>query len=144
MDSGTRSLNELKNRCYFIPQLMKLNEKNNTTNDTYVEEETVIGTWIDGKPIYRRVIPNLTTSSGIKYTPVGFEFDIIIRIDFISKYTDSSSGTIQMFDKDFNYRENSRYLTYYQNGRIICNSNGSYTNNIGILILEYTKTTNTV
>ena len=42
MNSDTRSLNELKNRCYFIPQLIKQN------NSIHITE-----TWHDGTEWYR-------------------------------------------------------------------------------------------
>lgn len=35
-------------------------------NNAYSTTETVIGTWIDGKPIYRKVIPTGQISSALK------------------------------------------------------------------------------
>ena len=47
---------------------MNINHESYTSSDDYSTEETVIGTWIDGKPIYRkagRVTFGLTTSSQV-------------------------------------------------------------------------------
>lgn len=41
-------------------------QSHNTSTDDYSTEETVIGTWIDGKPIYRRIFgptTNVTDNS---------------------------------------------------------------------------------
>lgn len=65
MDSNLNSLNELKNRCYFMPRLVKAygNIGSGTTNSVYSTEETEIGTWIDGEKIYRKVIHCNTPST---------------------------------------------------------------------------------
>lgn len=44
-----------------------IEEAGSISNDVYSTEETVIGTWIDGKPIYRKVVLGVT-SNGLNLT----------------------------------------------------------------------------
>lgn len=107
--------------------------------ETYSTDETKVGTWIDGKPVYRKVIQGNTSS------------------------TDGGTFLTITDSKDLVYFEG--YLNSYQNNRIPLNSfhtttdycrtlvetrspisfsfNGpsSYLNKPYIMIVEYTKTT---
>ena len=58
----------------------------NDRDYTYTDEERVIGTWTDGKPVYRKVInhegPTSTTNS-VSYDISNLNIDTLIRLDSI-------------------------------------------------------------
>lgn len=115
------------------------------TGEVYHQEETVIGTWIDGKPIYRQIITgtaptdgtsvvvlddvdwlvNSYASASIKYSykeyPTYFNMPI--------SYTEKTMGQVQ-FDKTY-----SKVRLYFGT------ANSEYGGNPYYAILEYTKTT---
>ena len=49
---------------------IKYNLGNVKNGDNYSTNETVIGTWIDGKPLYRKVFKNIAVPSGSSWTPM--------------------------------------------------------------------------
>ena len=54
-----------------------------STYDVYSTTETIVGTWIDGKPIYRKTFNNISvTSSEHSVTPIatGLTIDNLINI----------------------------------------------------------------
>ena len=104
---------------------------------TYSENEQRIGTWIDGKPIYRKVIAKDSSFSG-KNTPYdlsSLNIDRFFGLHGIWKTSDGTQGTIPFaFESDFVdaiYRTNGKTL----NVRTTMNIVSAY------LAIEYTKTT---
>ena len=66
-----------------------------TTNSTYSTEEQVIGTWIDGKPIYRKTIPFTTATVGKHSIKHGISnLDTVVDAKGTSK---GSAGTFYVF-----------------------------------------------
>ena len=104
---------------------------------TYSTEEQVVGTWIDGKPIYRKVyIPFEAKSyaSGSYTMTLDVPIDKIIRWDVL---TTGNSGENQEVNK---YIVPGRYTKISNQISLDCNIS-SYNTNITHVILEYTKTT---
>lgn len=114
-------------------------EFSNSINETYSTEETRIGTWIDGKPLYRRIIipENITSSGMIATIPnVDTVFSLtgtcyssssntsVVNIPYLNSGT-SQSGCIIYYD--FNYEA------------VMVTINGTVT--VLTVIFEYTKTT---
>ena len=108
--------------------------------DNYSTTETVIGKWIDNKPIYRKVI-ELTTASGDNFINLS---DISNNIGYFVKLsgtTMQSSGNIAVIP----YYSTSTDFTviYYRNAstaiNVKCGTVGGFGN--AKIILEYTKTT---
>ena len=107
-----------------------------TEPESYSTEEQVIGQWIDGKPLYRKVY---TATKEIKGNEVKLADISILNIDtivdakaIVLKYNNnenfkSANGNLLIFTKDKN--------------TLLCNSEYSYTVNSAKIILEYTKTT---
>ena len=107
-----------------------------TEPESYSTEEQVIGQWIDGKPLYRKVY---TATKEIKGNEVKLADISILNIDtivdtkaIVLKYNGnenfkSANGNLLIFTKDKN--------------TLLCNSEYSYTVNSAKIILEYTKTT---
>lgn len=111
--------------------------------DIYSTEEQVIGTWIDGKPLYRQVV--LVTSPSGNSTSLD---DVVIpanterEIVFIKGHILSSTGA-KVF---FNVVEGQNFADVYVAAdtsvhmQIISNWDG-YKGRPAVLTLEYTKTT---
>lgn len=120
-------------------------------SETYVSNETRIGTWIDGKPIYRQVLSFKTTSndtSGANITiPGGVTVETLVRLDgFIATsngtymtanssdeywYADNPSGT-SAFILCVGYTRRTVYL--------LSRGPDSHSRPVTVII-EYTKTT---
>lgn len=92
----------------------------------YSTTETIVGKWIDGKPIYRKCYTSLAqiTSAYQNLTTVG-DIDKIISGDFVNP--------------------NSRHVTciqyMIQNGYVVVSHTGSESQVVDYIWLEYTKTT---
>ena len=112
-------------------------------SEVYSTEEQVIGTWIDGKPIYRKIIQSTTSSDGsTRYIPIGVNVD-----EFVSMHCLVKSRGTQYLPSGFNYAD-----TYKISIDGYDNLGGANANTVGIrhtgypnlpvtIILEYTKTT---
>lgn len=115
----------------------------------YSGVEHVIGSWIDGKPIYRKVIHLGTlTNSGTTIVSSGLDSSIVRmhNVYGIAMKTDDYE-TIPL---PFTWGDNSNVSTYIglffagtsSNGNIWCRSNKSNASSYdAYAILEYTKTT---
>ena len=109
-----------------------------STLDIYSTEEKVIGTWIDGKPIYRKVLSSTTISgSNVDITlPSNIDFMSIDKVEikasnfsfFSDRYT-NASDLIQIF------KANSTTL------RVVLGDAWKSGFKSAIIVIEYTKTT---
>lgn len=100
----------------------------------YSTTETVCGTWIDGKPIYRKVINSGSLSLSTTATTVNTNtpnIDKIIDINFMYRFTDNS------WFKIWNLNE----LLCRQNGNVVITTSQSATFPETYITLKYTKTT---
>jgi len=111
--------------------------------NVYSTDETVVGTWIDGKPLYRKVIiTNLSDTVNVE-TRTNFNSNIrdIIKIDGYIRLSDSSNVPLNF------YVSSTEYIVTYSdftsgNGRIrTVNNSSKYTGKEVKYIVEYTKTT---
>ena len=99
------------------------------------------GTWIDGKPIYRKVIdcgslPNATTKS----VNTGLDFTVcnVIKFEAFAKNTRTSDGT-SIIPVPYS---NEVLPSVMKNGTIVINTTSDWTNFSQCYItIEYTKTT---
>lgn len=106
------------------------NSNNTNTNENYSTEEQVVGTWIDGKPIYRKVIsiPSGAAASGTLNSVGDYSWvEHFIRADVMSNSTNAISSVYCM-------SEGTTGL------KLWCAEGAGGAN---ILIIEYTKTTDT-
>lgn len=112
-----------------------LNEMQNILNDkfNYTQEEQRIGTWIDGKPIYRKVFVVSVTDH---YITVG----TITNLDIITSCNSYLHRNGNDYHNINNWGKNDQDygITYRHNNDIEFDS--SYTGTLYIT-LEYTKTT---
>ena len=108
-----------------------------SSGDDYSVEETVIGTWIDGKPIYRKVIKVASWNNDATFdTGLGGQIDAVIR--FTGEVTESGGNSYS-----WPYVSSNYYLTAYinKNTGVFTRVGSLNSINDGSIILEYTKTT---
>ena len=109
----------------------------------YSESECVVGTWVDGKPIYQKVFLNQTHKSGsgqIFNTGITTVSEIIL-LDMIIDRTGNSFVDDVIYGD--NYFNNSAYYGYgfrKSTGELFYNNTGGTTGKFK-LIMRYTKTT---
>lgn len=111
--------------------------------DSYSTEETRIGTWIDGKPIYRRVWSiNLAESVNTNFEVAdtsAFNLDTVVTVrGVIQNYT---TGPAYSPIPDHVASGVIRIWVSIHNKLIITNPDSRMINQPCIIILEYTKTT---
>ena len=108
--------------------------QNLTGEENYTTEEQVIGTWIDGKPLYRKVykVENQENSYGIARPS---NVDTFTKLSVMQK--DSSNAWIPAY-----YWTSSDYLRIFATGDYIQIRTSKANNTfIHYIIIEYTKTT---
>lgn len=109
---------------------------------TYSTEEIRIGTWIDGKPLYRKVFTGTTTNDMISSSQIIANFSttfVPVKTNgYISNYTNNGS-----FIQIGQYYGANDYTYYIINpGQIkVRISLDAYVGRNIIFIMEYTKTT---
>lgn len=148
LTTNNNNLDEILNMVNELPDASTDDETGGTTSEIYSTEETNTGrTWIDGKPIYRKVftttLPTITNNY-VGYTSVYIDISstnceqviswdgtisqaggtAFWNLDWYNSAVSASSITnIDMVNKQIRVRENSDWL-----------SEGTV-----IIILEYTK-----
>ena len=111
---------------------------NNALLDVYSTTETRIGTWIDGKPLYRKVFTiSSPQSSNTNYEDLSsLNTNKIIRL---YGYYETPNGKfdIPFYDSDSNYS-----VMFVSSGRLLRGRFGSASSiTEAKVVLEYTKTT---
>ena len=106
--------------------------------EIYSLSEELIGRWIDGKPLYRKVID-------LGYMPNNTEKTVAHNISNISTFVSvraiaQTAGPVSLTLPNYN---GSIYSNIYANAtNVIIQTNGDRSSFTGYAILEYTKTTN--
>ena len=112
--------------------------KDGSENQIYSTTEQAIGTWIDGKPIYRKVVQGNITSKSQSLFVVNANVETMISIDGY----DFSNG---IYYFPFNYTQNgsTQKAIFYKKDTdtIEFRSNSYNSGEVFVVILEYTKTT---
>ncbi|WP_313347475.1 hypothetical protein [Lacrimispora sp.] len=127
---------------------IQLAECDGDSKDVYSYDEVEIGTWVDGKPIYRKVITGkLADKSGdaLVFANVS-DLGIDELINLHGKLSDKNSLNQIAFPVSFNQVGGVYYAVnmYYgvETGNIfyhLLNSYGAYSGSTAYAILEYTK-----
>lgn len=115
--------------------------------DIYAAEETRIGTWIDGKPLYRRVVQGISSavSSSDGKTSKAFDIPGMSNISALVKMDGMISiGAVNIAPINFNNGVDYVY-TYFSNS-YTCSiwmsvKTSTFAKKPMTVILEYTKTT---
>ena len=106
----------------------------------YSTEEKVIGTWIDGKPIYEKTIKFSFESSSTVYVDISDDIDVVLyAYGFAknSKYMYNISMYTQGIGGQFLYDYT------HPNQLRIRNTNSDFDKSSGYVTVQYTKTTDT-
>ena len=118
-------------------------EKAMKENVVYSTEEKRIGTWIDGKPLYRKTCVE-TLSSKLEDNGSGTQYFISPTISNVDEIV-SITGTIDNYQLPYIYKDTNTAIDYYNkdNNIIVLNIYKTYwTAGMKIkLTMEYTKTT---
>lgn len=102
-------------------------------NNIYSTTETVVGTWIDGKPIYRKVFTGNIASS-IEHG--------LTNVSFVNSYgyiISSSSAFVPL--SSVRPTNAGYYIGYYVTNQYIIFDKAADVNGVATITLEYTKTT---
>ena len=112
--------------------------KDGSENQIYSTDETVIGTWINGKPLYRKIIKT-SVKQGVQkiYDVSNMNLDDIIRMNGSISQSEGSIVHIP-----YGTSSNDFAVVYYPKSSNQIEINTS-TAGIVNIILEYTKTTDT-
>lgn len=105
--------------------------------EVYSTEETVVGTWIDGKPIYQRtIIGTLVNSDYIQVTTTG---DIELLINARGYFSDNEWYVIlpRIWNNTSYYAD---FLKPYDRNDVYIKSKG-HSGKTFVAVVEYTKTT---
>lgn len=115
--------------------------KDGSANQIYSIDETVIGKWIDGKPVYRKIfLPNKTVSEGQEISS-GCRLDNVDILISLSMYADDSWGNRWVSDLN---PSNPIHLTSNNDINVGAYSGSrDFYYHIHMIIAEYTKTTDT-
>lgn len=107
-------------------------------NNVYSASETVVGIWIDNKPIYRKVIqiPSFSTTTITVNTGLT---NISNVIDFKGSFKRTDFGTPYFYSIDNIYID--EWTLNYNTGVLSIATNNQYVTYSGYITIEYTKTT---
>lgn len=103
----------------------------------YSTEEKVIGEWIDGKPIYRRILDYSTTPTPASLDVTSWNIDTPISIKGSLGNTQDKSDYVLMLPYNDGQSQSMFCLTNYCKSLSFMGTSNRY----GYVILEYTKTT---
>ena len=108
--------------------------------EVYSTEEQVVGTWIDGKPIYRKVIDfGALPNSTLKQVPHGIsDIDAIVSFNGVTFAKNKTATPIP-----YVYTDPINTVSLFLEGKNVCiQTFGDKTSYINTYVtLEYTKTT---
>ena len=121
-------------------------DKGDPGDGVYSEQETVIGKWIDGKPIYRRVFPFTFVGNNMQIGNTAQSYlnlDSIVRIQGMMK----KRNGLETYYLPFYYNDQLNVNVFYSNIGINLSTSSNDSVMIGgtgTIIFEYTKTTDVV
>ena len=113
---------------------MKINRKILPDNEIYSSNEIRIGKWIDGKPLYRKVVTGTLVDGDLSVDLSSLNINLISNIGGVVGYS------YDIKPINFNYSGYS-ISTRYASNIMYINASTPYANTPFYLVLEYTKTT---
>ena len=126
------------------------NNSNVTASNNYSTSEQVVGTWIDGKPLYRKVIvttvpecseDGISAERTINITDLSIENVVTCRCIIKRTGEHAFQAEVPVFTGDHPDRFCRCYINFVNNSFLLKNAAISYNNLVANGILEYTKTT---
>lgn len=138
--SGGGNVDELLNKAAYLAAEEEVTELPTATESSYHNystEEKIIGTWIDGKPIYEKVISGTMSGSPADwadfYDCTELNIDTMIEIKGFFNYRDERSFMLNDRYSAFTYKYNTKIIQYYNKDLA-----GGLTFNV-TAIIQYTK-----
>ena len=125
-----------------LNNITSVNEKamKEIAKEVYSTEEQVVGTWVDGKPIYRKVIDfGALPNSTLKQVPHGIsDIDAIVSLNGVTFAKNKTATPIP-----YVYTDSINTVSLFLEGTNVCiQTFGDKTSYINTYVtLEYTKTT---
>lgn len=113
--------------------------------DNYSTEEQIIGTWIDGKPIYQKsaqvTLPTITygTWGQVKWDIASLNVNEIISLKYLTRQS-TNQWTDGFYMDSGGYVLKALYINDTSHIEVISN-NGIYSNGKCYITIQYTKTT---
>lgn len=122
-------------------QLLKdvANLKRNSTNNNYSTEEQIVGTWIDGRPIYRKTYTGQVTDADYDTIATIENLDIFLGIDSQASYVIKNDGNQRITTTLYSFlikNGNKIQLTWNRASDFSIGNSYAFT-------IQYTKTTDT-
>ena len=114
------------------------------STSTYSTSEQVVGTWTDGKPIYRKVVTGFSMTPVVGANSGSIDLSSLSIDNFIKLNIRLKKGSTYQFPSDFYTNSNNYLFVFYQNNNStlqIRYGADSTTAITGEFIIEYTKTT---
>lgn len=105
----------------------------------YSLDEKRIGTWVDGKPLYRKVISGIT-ANGRNVSVKELNIDTLCAMQFVCQDSSDSDGDVIKIISPYN-SPNDNFSVYISLSKLSMIATGTLLNQPYIGILEYTKTT---
>lgn len=102
--------------------------------ENYSTEEQIIGTWVNGKPIYRQIIPVTTSATNIQIATIK-NMDDLVNLGGAFR-----NGNDNQLPINYYYTTGIYLRTWIYNSTLY-NQAGDYVGYTGYVIVEYTKTT---
>lgn len=106
-------------------------------SNPYLTDEKIIGRWIDGSSIYRKVIKIENVSNGTTNIDVS-ELNIKEVISMSGRRNKVSSSKDYIFQLPYTYNTSNYYYFFYSKDTVNMKTIGDTSDSI-ILYLEYTK-----
>lgn len=119
----------------------KIGSSNNVEQEVYSMQETRIGSWINEKPLYRKVIEAITPQTIESISSIANINELNVdKIIYISGWFETREG-IQIFFDTADTDENWSARIIRNKNNINCKvTDDNFTNKPCIIIIEYTKT----
>lgn len=107
--------------------------------DTYSTNEIKVGTWVDGKPVYRKVIEGVTSDT----SDTGYVISSIKNMETLVSYTGSILDNNSAKHKIGTYlgAQHNSVLYVDSSGNVYMRHGSAMVNKSYSIIIEYTKTT---
>lgn len=112
------------------------------SNSVYSTTEQVVGTWIDRKPIYRKVVLiNSISGTNVNEIAVPTNIDTMLPNVCGIVYDNSGNGYFINYNNVYNTGQDIGAFYYKTHNCISIKQYAEFNINNGYIIIEYTKTT---
>lgn len=132
----------------FIPTVGQVRNYVASNVANYSTSEHIVGTWIDGKPLYEKVVTGTVPTVATDGTAVSATYDITNNIEnvfIMTSFVNYSGGgsvwTLPFYNNDM-YHLKSQIVKASNQRKIQLSSSGTvYNNSTFVIVVRYTKTT---